>query len=142
RKPLKRDPDPAFLGRRTAQARRRAAGRGRGSARIAGLRRTRCATRAPARNPAAGTGENRTGAGGATMNTPPFLIGATLAFWGWQSGNFVIGALLGIVLEGLRAFRLRIDLGVNEHSTIADLSTIGFVLLAVLLAANRGIARG
>jgi hypothetical protein len=76
------------------------------------------------------------------MNAPPLLIGAALAFWGWQSGNLLIGALLGVALEALRAFRLRIDLGVNEHSTIADLSTIGFVLLAVLLAANRGIARG
>ena len=76
------------------------------------------------------------------MNAPPLLIGAALAFWGWQTGNFVIGALLGAALEALRAFRLRVDLGVNEHSTIADLSTIGFVLLAVLLAANRGIGRG
>jgi len=76
------------------------------------------------------------------MNAPPLLIGAALAFWGWQSGNLVIGVLLGLVLESLRAMRLRIDLGVNEHSTIADLSTIGFVLLAVLLAANRGIGRG
>jgi transglutaminase-like putative cysteine protease len=76
------------------------------------------------------------------MNTPPLLIGAALAFWGWQSGNLIIGVLLGIALEALRAFRLRIDLGVTEHSTIADLSTVGFVLLAVLLAANRGIARG
>ena len=76
------------------------------------------------------------------MNVPPLLIGIALAFWGWQTGNLVIGALLGIALEALRALRLRIDLGVNEHSTIADLSTIGFVLLAVLLAANRGIGRG
>jgi transglutaminase-like putative cysteine protease len=76
------------------------------------------------------------------MNTPPFFIGAALAFWGWQSGNLAVGLLLGAVLEALRALQLRIDLGVKEHSTIADLSTIGFVLLAVLLAANRGIGGG
>lgn len=76
------------------------------------------------------------------MNTPPLTIGAALAFWGWQSGNLIIGTLLGLAMEALRAFRLRIDLGTKEHSTIADLSTIGFVLLAVLLAANRGIGRG
>ena len=76
------------------------------------------------------------------LNAPAFLLGAALVFWGWQSGNLVVGALLGVVLEALRAFRLRIDLGVKEHSTIADLSTVGFVLLAVLLAANRGIGRG
>ena len=76
------------------------------------------------------------------MKTPPFLIGATLAFWGWQTGHFLVGALLGVMLEGLRALKLRIDLGAKEHSTIADLSTVGFVLLTVLLAANRGIGRG
>jgi len=76
------------------------------------------------------------------VNTPPFLIGAALAFWGWQSGHPIVGALLGVALEVLRALRLRIDLGVKEHSTIADLSTVGFVLLAVLLAANSGIGRG
>jgi transglutaminase-like putative cysteine protease len=76
------------------------------------------------------------------VNSPPLVIGAALAFWGWQSGNLFIGALLGLALEALRAFRIRIDLGVKEHSTIADLSTVGFVLLAVLLAANRGIGRG
>ena len=78
----------------------------------------------------------------ASINTPAFLMGAALAFWGWQSGNLLVGVLLGLALEGLRAFRLRIDLGVAEHSTIADLSTVGFVLLTVLLAANRGIGAG
>ena len=76
------------------------------------------------------------------LNAPPLFIGAALAFWGWQSGNLVVGVLLGAALEALRAARLRIDLGVTEHSSIADLSTVGFVLLAVLLAANYGIGRG
>jgi hypothetical protein len=76
------------------------------------------------------------------LNVPAFLTGAALLFWGWQSGNLAVGALLGAALEALRAFNLRIDLGAKEHSTIADLSTVGFVLLAVLLAANRGIGGG
>ena len=76
------------------------------------------------------------------MNTPPFFVGAALAFWGWQSGHLLVGLLLGATLEGLRALQLRIDLGVKEHSTVADLSTIGFVLLAALLAANRGVGGG
>ena len=76
------------------------------------------------------------------MNAPPLLVGLALSFWGWQTGHLLVGLLLGATLEGLRAIRLRLDLGVKEHSTIADLSTVGFVLLAVLLAANRGIGRG
>ena len=76
------------------------------------------------------------------MSAPPLFIGAALAFWGWQTGHLVVGLALGAALEALRALRLRIDLGTEQHSSIADLSTVGFVLLAVLLAANRGIGSG
>jgi transglutaminase-like putative cysteine protease len=76
------------------------------------------------------------------MNAPPLFIGAALAFWGWQSGHLVVGLLLAGALEALRALKLRIDLGTDQHSSIADLSTVGFVLLAVLLAANRDIGSG
>ena len=73
---------------------------------------------------------------------PPFAIGAALAFWGWQSGNLAVGLVAAVALEAPRWLNVRIDLGVAEHSTIADLSTIGFVLLAVIIAANRGVASG
>ncbi|HUN69469.1 MAG TPA: transglutaminase-like domain-containing protein [Burkholderiales bacterium] len=76
------------------------------------------------------------------MTAPPFLIGAALAFWGWQSGHAVVGIGLGVALEATRYLKLRLELGAEEHSRIADLSTIGFVTLVVLLAANRGISRG
>jgi len=76
------------------------------------------------------------------MITPPFLVGAALGFWGWQSGHPLVGIALGIALEATRYVKLRLELGAVEHSRIADLSTIGFVTLAVLLAANRGISRG
>ena len=76
------------------------------------------------------------------MIAPPFLVGAALAFWGWQSGPPVVGIALGIALEAPRYFRLRLELGATEHSRIADLSTVGFVTLAALLAANRGISHG
>ncbi|MEK6242864.1 MAG: transglutaminase domain-containing protein [Pseudomonadota bacterium] len=76
------------------------------------------------------------------MIAPPFLIGAALAFWGWQSGHLVAGIALGIALEAPRYLKLRLELGTVEHSRIADLSTVGFVTLTVLLAANRGISRG
>ncbi|MEO8145925.1 MAG: transglutaminase domain-containing protein, partial [Betaproteobacteria bacterium] len=73
---------------------------------------------------------------------PPFLLGVALVFWGWQSGNPLAGIALGIVLEAPRYVKLRLDLGTVEHSRIADLSTIGFVTLAALLGANRGVSRG
>jgi len=76
------------------------------------------------------------------MIVPPFLIGAVLLFWGWQSGHFLAGAALGLVLEAPRYLKLRLELGTAEHSNIADLSTIGFVTLAALLAANNGVSHG
>jgi hypothetical protein len=76
------------------------------------------------------------------MIVPPFLIGAALAFWGWQSGHLLVGIALGAVLEAPRYLNFRLDLGAVEHSRISDLSTVGFVTLALLLAANRGISRG
>ncbi|MBC7804488.1 MAG: transglutaminase family protein [Candidatus Parcubacteria bacterium] len=76
------------------------------------------------------------------MIAPPFLVGVALAFWGWQSGHLVVGLALGIALAAPRYLSLRLELGATEHSRIADLSTIGFVTLAALLAANRGISHG
>lgn len=76
------------------------------------------------------------------MIVPPFLMGAALAFWGWQSGHLGVGVALGLALEAPRYFKPRLDLGAVEHSRTADLSTVGFVALALLLAANRGISRG
>jgi transglutaminase-like putative cysteine protease len=76
------------------------------------------------------------------MIVPPFLIGAVLVFWGWQSNHLLAGAALGVALEAPRYLKLRLELGAAEHSNIADLSTIGFVTLAALLAANDGISHG
>src|SRR5690348_1519990 len=90
----------------------------------------------------AAPGRDRARPGGNPVNAPPFFIGAALAFWGWQSGHLLVGLALGATLEALRAAKLHVDLGTEHHSSIADLSTVGFVLLAVLLAANRDIGSG
>ena len=73
---------------------------------------------------------------------PPFLIGAGLLFWGWQTGNWIAAVVLAVLVEAVRRLRLRFDLGAAEHSWIADLCTVVFVGLTVLLAINRGIAHG
>lgn len=41
------------------------------------------------------------------MKPPPLLLGATLLFWGWQSGFLIVGAILGLVLESARVTRTR-----------------------------------
>lgn len=73
---------------------------------------------------------------------PPLLIGASLLFWGWQSGNGFAAAGLAVLLEVLRRVSLRFDLGAAEHARIADLCTILFVGLTAVLAVNRGAAHG
>ena len=73
---------------------------------------------------------------------PPFLIGASLLFWGWQTGNWIAAVVLAVLVEAVRRLPLRFDLGAAEHSWIADLCTVVFVGLTVLLAINRGIAHG
>src|SRR6185295_13072201 len=135
---LQRDRHIRFLGRGARAFHRGTAGRRLRCARPAGCGKIRCRHRRRAPGPR----KDRAGPGGLAMIAPPFLIGAALAFWGWQTGHLVVGIALGIALEAPRYFKLRLELGTVEHSRIADLSTIGFVTLAALLAANRGVSHG
>jgi transglutaminase-like putative cysteine protease len=76
------------------------------------------------------------------VSVPPFLLGACLAFWGWESGNLLVALPLAALVEGARWSRLRFDLRTIDYSRIADLSTVFFVGLAVVFAANRGVSHG
>jgi transglutaminase-like putative cysteine protease len=76
------------------------------------------------------------------MSLPPLLAGAALLFWGWESGNLAIAAPIALALEAPRWMRLRFALDAADYARIADLCTVFFVGLAVVLAANRGVARG
>jgi len=61
------------------------------------------------------------------MNPPPLLLLATLLFWGWHSGFFLTGAILGAILESPRLIKARWDL------TDEDLGRIWkFCLLLIL----------
>jgi protein-glutamine gamma-glutamyltransferase len=58
------------------------------------------------------------------VKTPPFLLLATLVFWGWQSGFILVGVILGVVLESARYIRARWDLGEEDFRRIWNLCTI------------------
>ena len=73
---------------------------------------------------------------------PPYLVGASILFWGWQSSNWIPALALAVALEAARRASLRFDLGATEHARIADLCATLFVGLTVLLAINRGVAHG
>lgn len=52
------------------------------------------------------------------MKPPPLLLGAALLFWGWQSGLFLVGALLAVLLEGARVFKVRWDFSDEDFNRI------------------------
>ena len=76
------------------------------------------------------------------MSLPPLLVGAATLFWGWQSGNLAVAVPLAVLLEAPRWLRLRFALDATDYARIADLCTVFFVGLAVVLAANRGLPHG
>lgn len=76
------------------------------------------------------------------MSVPPFLVGAALLFWGWQSGNLVLAVPLALAIEALRRKEVRFDLEPQRYHQLSDLCTVAFVLLAVALVANRGVPHG
>lgn len=76
------------------------------------------------------------------MSLPPLIAGAALLFWGWQSDNLLVAVPLALALEAPRWLRLRFALDAADYARVADLCTVFFVGLAVLLAFDRGVAHG
>lgn len=58
------------------------------------------------------------------MKPPPFLLGAALLFWGWQSGLFLPGVLLAVILEGTRVFQARWDFSDDDFRRIWTFCTL------------------
>ncbi|CAB5081447.1 hypothetical protein D3OALGA1CA_212 [Olavius algarvensis associated proteobacterium Delta 3] len=71
------------------------------------------------------------------MNTPPLLIGASLLFWGLQTGYLVVAIPMALVLEGSRFIKRRWDFSPRDFHRIADLCALIFLGMFVLrFAAN------
>ncbi|HXI70431.1 MAG TPA: DUF4129 domain-containing transglutaminase family protein [Verrucomicrobiae bacterium] len=72
------------------------------------------------------------------MKTPPFLLLATLVFWGWQSGFLLAGAIMGAVLESARFIRARWDLAEEDFRRIWHFCMLLVLALVVFsFAANQ-----
>lgn len=65
------------------------------------------------------------------MKTPPFLMGASLMFWGWQTGHLIIAAVMALILEGSRLFTFRWDFSCSDFNRISDLCTL--ILMGMLI---------
>ena len=73
------------------------------------------------------------------MNTPPFLIGAVLLFWGWQAGFLWLGVLLAAVLETSRWIRARWEFAQVDLDRIWNLCVLLFFgAFVVAFVANDG----
>jgi len=72
------------------------------------------------------------------MKTPPFLLGATLMFWGWLTGQLFLAAIMALVLEGSRLTQLRWDFSTSDFNRISDFCSIILIGMVVyLLASNK-----
>jgi hypothetical protein len=67
------------------------------------------------------------------MKMPPFLLLATLAFWGWQSGLLWIGVALGVVLESPRLIKARFDLADEDFRRIWNLCIVLTLAVAAIV---------
>src|SRR5208283_3041878 len=67
------------------------------------------------------------------MKAPPFLLGVTLLFWGWQTGFPAVGALLAVTLEGSRWVGARWELSDEDFNRVWSFCTL-VVLAAGIFA--------
>ncbi len=76
------------------------------------------------------------------MNPPPFFMGLTLLFWGWEVGLFPIAAIGAVILELPRLTRWRWDFSEADMNRIWDLCEILFVGAMVYGYATTDISTG
>ena len=70
------------------------------------------------------------------MSASPLLLGAGLAFWGWQTGNFAVGAVLALLFALQAQARLRLVHEVHADAALdaALARVIADILRITLLA--------
>jgi protein-glutamine gamma-glutamyltransferase len=73
------------------------------------------------------------------MKAPPLLVGATLLFWGWQTGFLVVGIVMAAALESARWLKVRWEFSDDDFTRIWTFCTL-LALAGVVLAftANEG----
>lgn len=79
------------------------------------------------------------------MNTPVLLLGATIAFWGWQTGEWFLAISSVLVFEGARFVPRRFAISPALLARISDfcvaLTALLFVVLYVTLGNPRAITQ-
>jgi len=70
------------------------------------------------------------------MKIPALLFGAALMFWGWQTGFWILAAVMALVFESSRLIRMRWDLAPRDFSRISDGCTIIVIILLIYLLSS------
>jgi hypothetical protein len=70
------------------------------------------------------------------MNVPPLIIGAALLFWGIETENILIGAVLCLLLEGSSLIKTRYALSEEDFVKISDLTSLIFLGGVALVLIN------
>lgn len=77
----------------------------------------------------------------AELRPPPFLIGAALLFWGWQSGFAIAGLVMAVIFEAGRWTRSRWDLSNEDFTRIWVFCTFLFLAATIFaFTSNEGPA--
>jgi protein-glutamine gamma-glutamyltransferase len=73
------------------------------------------------------------------LATPPFLLGAALVFWGWQTGLWWAGLAMAVAVEGARWTTFRWEFSEKELRNLWDFTTVLLAAVALFLfASNEG----
>ena len=70
------------------------------------------------------------------MKIPPFFIGATVLFWGYEKSQLLIGIIVFILLEGARFTKKRWKFGLEDFIKISDLTSIILISAIALILMN------
>jgi len=69
---------------------------------------------------------------------PPFILGAGLLLWGWQTGYFWYALPMALLLESPRWTGWRWPISDQEFNALSDISGVAFFLLAVYVFTTDG----
>jgi len=73
------------------------------------------------------------------MNPPPFLLGSTILFWGWQSHLFPYAVPMALILELARWIRWRWALSDKDFNRVTDFTSLSFIMATFYLASQQSV---
>jgi len=73
------------------------------------------------------------------MNTPPFLLGCTILFWGWQSHLFPYAVPMALILELARWIKWRWALSDKDFNRVTDFTSLSFIMATFYLASQQSV---